>query len=211
MMSVTLCWLGHATFRIESEMVLYIDPWKLPSGSPKADLVIVSHGHYDHCSPPDVAAVCTSGTAVLAPPDAASKLAGDVTPISPGQRHEIGRAVVETVPAYNPGKKFHPKQNNWVGLVVHVGGKRIYYAGDTDVIPEMSQVSGIDVALLPVGGTYTMDATEAAGVCQTIKPSQAVPYHWGDIVGSSGDAYSFARQAPCPVTVLQPGESLTLT
>jgi len=209
-MSVTLSWLGHATFRIESDLVMYIDPWKLASGSPKADLIIVSHAHYDHCSAPDVAALCTSATAVLAPPDAAGQLAGDVTPIAPGQRHEVGGAVVETVPAYNPTKRFHPRQSNWVGVVVGVGGKRIYYAGDTDVIPEMSQVTEIDVALLPVGGTYTMDASEAAGVCETIKPSQAIPYHWGDIVGSSGDAYSFARQASCPVTVLQPGESLTL-
>ena len=210
-MSVTITWLNHATFRIEADRTIYIDPWKLPGGSKKADVVIISHAHYDHCSSQDVAAIRTPQTVILAPPDAAGQLGGNVTRLGPRQRHELPGLIVEAVPAYNPNKKFHPKANNWIGVVVHVGGKRIYYAGDTDQIPEMANLGQPDLALLPVGGTYTMNATEAAAACNVIQPKQAVPYHWGDIVGSAGDAQKFADQAPCPVTILQPGESVQLT
>lgn len=209
-MSVTVTWLNHASFRIESDRTVYIDPWKLPSGSKKADLIIVSHSHYDHCSPKDVSAVRSPQTVVLAPPDAAAQLGGEVVEIAPGDRHESSGVVVEAVAAYNPGKQFHPQANNWVGVVVELDGKRIYYAGDTDQIPEMADVGQVDLALLPVGGTYTMSAAEAAAACKLIKPRRALPYHWGDIVGAISDAEVFAEQAPCSVTVLRPGESLEL-
>ena len=112
--------------------------------------------------------------------------------------------------AYNVGKAFHPKDNRWCGAVFTLAGKRIYYAGDTDLVPEMSELNDVDLALLPVGGTYTLDAGEAAAACKQIGCKAAVPYHWGDIVGSSQDAEKFAADAGCTVHVLRPGESLTI-
>jgi L-ascorbate metabolism protein UlaG (beta-lactamase superfamily) len=117
---------------------------------------------------------------------------------------------VSGVAAYNPGKQFHPKANNWVGFVIEVGSKRIYYAGDTDLTDEMKSLKEIDVALLPVGGTYTMNATEAAEATKHIKPKQAIPYHWGDIVGDRADAEKFANTVECETKILTPGETITL-
>ena len=114
------------------------------------------------------------------------------------------------VAAYNPGKQFHPKANNWIGFVIEVGSKRIYYAGDTDLTDEMKSLKEIDIALLPVGGTYTMDATEAAEATKYIKPERAIPYHWGDIVGERADAKAFAEAAKCEVLILSAGETIGL-
>jgi L-ascorbate metabolism protein UlaG (beta-lactamase superfamily) len=208
-MAVTIQWLNHATFRLSNGGVIYIDPWKI-SGSDKADVVIVSHSHFDHLSPDDVARVSGPHTQVVTTPDCADKIAGVVHPVKPGDTVAIHEITVEAIPAYNPHKQFHPKANGWIGVVVTLDGKRVYYAGDTDLIPEMDDLTDIDVALLPVGGTYTMDAAEAAQATKRFRPRLAVPYHWGDIVGKRSDAEAFARAAGCPVTVLEPGEKLEL-
>jgi len=113
------------------------------------------------------------------------------------------------VAAYNPDKQFHPKGNNWAGFIIEIGSKRIYYAGDTDLTEEMKALKDIDVALLPVGGTYTMNAKEAAEATEHIKPKLAVPYHWGDIVGGQSDAEQFAKSAACEVKGLEAGESVS--
>ncbi len=209
-MAVVIRWFGHASFRITGSKVVFIDPWKLPSGTGAADVVVVSHSHYDHCSPEDVASIRGKDTVILAPKDCVAKLGGKVTTVAPGQKHEAAGAVVEAVPAYNIGKQFHPKANNWIGVVVTLDGKRIYYAGDTDAIPEMAHLKDVDLALLPVGGTYTMNAAEAAEATKTFKPARAVPYHWGDIVGGRPDADAFASKAVCPVTIMTPGGDLSL-
>lgn len=203
-MSVTIQWFHHATFRLSNSKVVYIDPWKL-TRSEEADLVIVSHSHFDHLSPNDVAKVSGPKTRVLAPPDCLEKISGEVHPVKPGDTVVIQEVTVDAVPAYNPHKQFHPKANGWLGVVVTLDGKRIYYAGDTDLIPEMDNLTDIDVALLPVGGKYTMDASEAAQATERFKPRRAIPYHWGDIIGGRADAEAFARAAECPVTVLDPG------
>ena len=123
----------------------------------------------------------------------------------------VGGITIETVPAYNVGKKFHPRDNGWLGAVVTLGNTRIYYAGDTDLIEEMSHLEAIEVALLPVGGTYTMTAAEAAEACERIGCKTAIPYHWGDIVGTSADAQKFAETVSCcMVNVLQPGQTLAV-
>ena len=155
-MPVEIQWINHASFRIAGAAgVLYIDPWKL-SGSPHdADVVFVSHDHYDHCSPDDVAKVSKDDTTIVAPTGAAETL-GAANAVTPGDRVTIQDITVEAVAAYNVGKQFHPKANNWCGAVVTIDGVRIYYAGDTDQVPEMSDLADIDVALLPVGGTYTL-------------------------------------------------------
>jgi len=210
-MSVELQWIGHASFRIAAGgNVVYIDPWKLPDAPHDADVVIVSHAHYDHCSPDDIARVSKDDTAVIAPADTIAKLSA-ANAVTPGERMTIKDTTVEAVAAYNVGKTFHPRGNHWIGVVVTLGGKRIYYAGDTDLIDEMSSLPEVDAALLPVGGTYTLDAGEAAVAAERIGCKIAIPYHWGDIVGSDDDARAFAAAATCcEVRILQPGESVTL-
>ena len=210
-MSVEITWIGHASFRIAgSESVVYIDPWKLKGDPHDADLVIVSHSHFDHCSPQDVVGVSKDGTAVLAPAETTPKLK-TAAAVSPGKRTAINDVTIEAVAAYNVGKTFHAKGQCWIGAVITIDGKRIYYAGDTDLIDEMKDLKDIDLALLPVGGTYTLDAAEAAMACETIGCKAAIPYHWGDVIGGIEDARAFVKKAgSCQGRLLQPGESMTL-
>ncbi len=209
-MPVDVTWLGHASFRIAAEeSVVYIDPWKLDVEPHDADVVVVSHSHHDHLSPEDVARVSNEDTAIVAPGDAVARLAA-VNAVTPGDRLTIRDVTVEAVAAYNVGKQFHPKANNWIGVVLTIGDKRVYYAGDTDLIPEMSDLNDVDLALLPVGGTYTLTAEEAIEAGKAIGCAVAVPYHWGDIVGSEADARRFVEGAPCDARLLQPGETTTL-
>ncbi len=209
-MSVTVQWLGHASFRISgANEVIYIDPWKI-SGRPKdATVVLISHSHYDHYSSDDVGKVSTTDTEVFASGDVIDEY-GSGHLIEPGQTVKAGGAVITAAAAYNPAKQFHPKDNKWLGFVVEIGSKRIYYAGDTDLIEEMKGLEDIDLALLPVGGTYTMNAADAASAVKYIKPKQAIPYHWGDIVGSRADADAFASGSDCPVTIHGPSDSIVL-
>ena len=209
-MGITLQWLGHASFKIcDKDTVIYIDPWKLDDSPHDATLVLVSHSHYDHYSPDDIAKVSGPETKLVASADVVAKAkAGEV--ILPGLSVKFGNVNVSGVAAYNPGKQFHPKANNWAGFVIEVGSQRIYYAGDTDLTEEMKALKEIDIALLPVGGTYTMDAVEAAEAIRHIKPKRAIPYHWGDIVGGRADAEKFAAAAECKVQILSAGETMNL-
>jgi L-ascorbate metabolism protein UlaG (beta-lactamase superfamily) len=209
-MSVEIKWINHASFRIAAaapDNVLYIDPWKVPTSPADADVVFVSHSHHDHCSPPDIAKVSKADTVILAPAETIMKI-GKATAVDPGDQMTIKEITVEAVAAYNIGKQFHPRGHNWCGAVFSIGGRRIYYAGDTDLVSEMGNLTDIDVALLPVGGTYTLNADEAAKACAAIKCKAAIPYHWGDIVGSEADAQAFAKAAPCKVHVLRPGQAM---
>ena len=210
-MSVEIQWINHASFRLAADdCVVYIDPWKLSSSPADADVVFVSHDHFDHFSADDVAAVSGDATVVVGPVDTVQQLPNGRA-LEPGQCLELPGAVIEGVPAYNIGKDFHPRHNNWLGAVIEIGGVRVYYAGDTDQIPEMSELSEIDVALLPVGGTYTMNATEAVDACRVIGPKRVLPYHWGDIVGSEDDARAFVDAVSgSAAQLLRPGESLPL-
>ncbi len=209
-MSVEIEWINHASFRIASgDTVAYIDPWKLPDAPHDADVVFVSHSHHDHCSPEDVQKVSREDTIVIAPGDTAPKL-HPANSIEPGEKVTIKDLTVEAVRAYNVDKQFHPKGNNWCGAIFTIDQKRIYYAGDTDLIEEMSDLKDIDLAMLPIGGTYTLDASQAVEACEVIGCKAAIPYHWGDIVGSLSDAQSFSDSAPCQVHLLQPGQSITI-
>ena len=209
-MSVTITWIHHASFRIAGAgQVIYIDPWKIPSAPGDADIVLVSHDHFDHCSAEDIEKVRGAKTVLAAPDDVVAKLGfGQI--VGPGDELRINETSIQAVPAYNVSKEFHPRANGWIGAVLTLDGQRIYYAGDTDITPEMAHLTSIDLALLPVGGTYTLDAAEAARACEEIAPAAAIPYHWGDIVGSADDARTFADSSPCKVHVLNPGGSLKL-
>jgi len=208
-MGITIQWLGHASFRIcYEDKVIYIDPWKLKEPAGDATLVLVSHSHSDHYSPEDIARVSGPDTKLIASADViAQAKAGEA--ILPGLTVALDGIWLKGVPAYNPHKQFHPKASNWVGLVIEIGSKRIYYAGDTDLTEEMKVLKDIDVALLPVGGTYTMGAKEAAEATMHIKPKLAIPYHWGDIIGDRGDAEQFSESAACEVKILEPGDSVS--
>jgi len=209
-MGITLEWLGHASFKIcHAEAVIYIDPWKLKGSPHDATLVLVSHSHHDHYSAADIAKVSGPKTKLVASADVVAKEGSGQT-LLPGLRIELEGVSVAGVPAYNPDKRYHPKDNKWLGFTIEVGSKRIYYAGDTDLTDEMRALKGVDVALLPVGGTYTMNAEEAAEATKYIQPQLAIPYHWGDIVGGRKDAEQFAERAECRAAVLAPGETMEL-
>ena len=209
-MGTTLQWLGHASFKIcHEDQVIYIDPWKIKDAAHDATLVLVSHSHYDHYSPEDIAKVSGPDTKLIASPDVTSQeKAGE--PIVPGLTIQLEGIVTQGVAAYNPQKQFHPKENNWTGFIIQLDSKRIYYAGDTDLTEEMKALDDIDVALLPVGGTYTMNAEDAAEATRHIKPKMSIPYHWGDIVGEQNDAEEFAKMAPSEVKILMPGQTINL-
>lgn len=204
-------WLGHDTFRIEGSSTVYVDPWKLPASAPPADVILVTHEHFDHFSQDDIALIARPGTMVIGPASVTVGLKQveglTVVTIEAGQTVDAGQASVTAVPAYNtnkfraPGVPFHPREAGGLGYVVELDGRRIYHAGDTDAIPEMRDVR-CDVALLPIGGTYTMTAAEAAEACEVISAAAAVPMHYGDIVGSRADATRFAELCPLPVTIL---------
>ncbi|HUX77881.1 MAG TPA: MBL fold metallo-hydrolase [Anaerolineae bacterium] len=198
-----LHWLGHASFRLDGPPTIYFDPWRLKGQPPQADVILISHEHHDHCSPQDVKRITGPGTVIVASHGAAKGLRGDVRTLRAGERTTVGEVEIEAIPAYNVNKSYHPKQAGHVGFIVTVGGERIYFAGDTDRIPEMTSVR-CDVALLPVGGTYTMDAEEAAQAATDIGPKVAVPMHWGaGVIGTHADAERFRSLYGGRVVILE--------
>jgi L-ascorbate metabolism protein UlaG (beta-lactamase superfamily) len=194
-----IVWLGHSSVRIDGEKVIYIDPWKLTDPK-QADLILISHSHYDHLSVEDVAKIQTGDTVIITTQDSATQLSGDVRIVKPGDVLQVGGVSVEAVPSYNRDKDFHPRENGWIGFVVTVQGKRIYYCGDTDLIPEMETIRA-NIMLVPVGGTYTMTAEEAARAVNIVRPETAIPIHYGDIVGSVKDALRFKELCEVPVEI----------
>ena len=199
-MKQNIAWLGHDAFRIDASSCIYIDPYQIDGGKP-ADLILVSHEHYDHCSPEDVAMIQQPETVIITEKDSARKLSGDVRMMSPGERLSLDGLTVEAVPAYNTDKDFHPKANGWLGFIIDIDGVRIYHAGDSDYIPEMKDLD-VDIALLPVSGTYVMDADEAVEAALAIKPQLAIPMHYGAIVGDQSDATHFRDKLAGKVDVL---------
>lgn len=199
-MKHNIVWLGHDSFRIDASTCIYIDPYQLDGGKP-ADLILVTHEHFDHCSPEDVARIQQPGTIIVTEKDSAEKLSGDVRVMTPGESLVLDGLTVEAVPAYNTNKDFHPKANGWLGFIIDIDDVRIYHAGDSDYIPEMEDLD-VDIALLPVSGTYVMNPDEAVQAALAIKPKLAIPMHYGAIVGDQSDAAHFRDKLAGKIDVL---------
>ncbi|CAN2041146.1 MBL fold metallo-hydrolase [Candidatus Magnetomoraceae bacterium gMMP-15] len=197
--------LGHDTFRIDSDKIIYFDPYQISSG-PKADIIFITHDHFDHCSPEDVAKIQDSKTIIITEKDSAKKLTGDIRVMKPGQSLTLDNIKIEAVASYNTDKEFHPKSNGWLGFIIEIEGVRLYHAGDTDFIPEMKDLK-VDIALLPVSGTYVMNANQAVEAALAIKPALAIPMHYGAIVGGDQDAADFkkALEGKIEVMILKQG------
>jgi len=199
---ISIKWLGHAGFLIENSVIIYLDPYQIKEGLPKADYILLTHDHFDHCSVQDIEKIVKEGTRIIMTAGCQSKVARFSVPIrmqvvEPGQELDFGSLKIDVFPSYNTDKSFHPKEQGLVGYLIKMNHILIYHAGDTDVIPEMQKLTGYNsqaknfVALLPVGGRYTMTAEEAAEAAKVIKPSIAIPMHWGTVVGSKDDAEEF--------------------
>lgn len=198
-----LHWLGHDSFRLDGPPVVYLDPWRLPKDSPQADLILISHEHADHCSLKDVELIRGDQTIVVADTSAAAKLPPPVTVLRPGASTMVGDVELLAIPAYNLNKPFHPKQAQHVGYVITIAGERLYFAGDSDHIPEMEGLV-CDAALLPVSGVYVMTAEEAAQAAEAISPKVAVPMHYGSgVAGTLEDAERFRELCSVSVVLLK--------
>ncbi len=190
--------LYHSSIKIEKEKIVYIDPFEIDKNYNDADIIMITHSHYDHYSEEDIEKVRKDSTKIVVPNELLADVLGigfsqdNVITVEPNNKYEVEGMRIETIPAYNTNKQFHPKENKWVGYIIEIDGARYYIAGDTDITEENQKVN-CDVALVPVGGTYTMTAQEAAELINTIKPKIAVPTHYGSIVGTKQDGEIFVK------------------
>ena len=208
-----LHWLGHASFRIRAgKLVIYIDPFKLSGKMERADIVFITHPHFDHLHEESLRLVADQKTRFVSPADREGKLQGrDVTIVKPGEKGEVLGIKFEAVYAYNtyPEKlNFHPKGNSWVGYIITVNGKRIYHPGDTDLIEEMGRID-VDLALLPCGGKYVMDIEDAIRASKVIRAKNFAPMHYKAILGKEASEMlerRFAEQVKNAILLNDEGE-----
>ena len=190
--------LYHSSIRISKNKVIYIDPFKIDKDYNDADIVFITHDHFDHYFEEDIDKVINENTTIIIPDELLTKLLkkginkNAIITVEPNKNYMVQGIKFETISAYNTNKTFHPKENGWVGYIIIINGIRYYIAGDTDITEENKQVK-CDVAFVPVGGTYTMDFKEAASLINEIKPKIAIPIHYGSIVGTEQDAIDFIR------------------
>ena len=223
-------WYRQSAYRWKGDgLVVYIDPWGLTGDLPPADLVLITHYHFDHFSKVgefgdpnksfqpsgggDLGKIVGPKTVLVAPHDVAAELSGNVKKVKPGERLEAAGVKIETVPAYNTVSDrldAHPQRNAWVGYVLELGGTTYYHAGDTDHVPDLERIKS-DVSFVPIGGTFTMDPSEAAGLVKKQRPKVAVPMHYGFVVGDPSFAERFKKEAaPVEVRALTPTNKFEL-
>ena len=190
--------LCHSSIVINAEKVIYIDPFRIKQNYENADIILITHDHYDHYSEEDIQKVKKEDTIIVIPEDLLENVQklgfvkDNIIVVKPNEKYMVENITIETIPAYNINKNFHPKENNWVGYILTIEDIKYYIAGDTDITDENKEVK-CDVALVPIGGTYTMDYKEAAELINFIKPKFAIPTHYGEIVGKKEDAIEFVK------------------
>ena len=190
--------LYHSSIRINKEKTIYIDPFKIDRNYNDADIVFITHDHFDHYSEEDIDKVINENTTIIIPEELLTKLLkkginkNAIITVEPNEKYVVQGIKFETIPAYNTNKTFHSKKNGWVGYIITLDDIRYYIAGDTDITEENRKVK-CDVAFVPVGGTYTMDFKEAAQLINEIQPKIAVPIHYGSVVGTKQDATDFIK------------------
>ena len=190
--------LYHSSIKISKNKVIYIDPFKIDKNYNDADIVFITHDHFDHYSEEDIDKVINENTTIIIPEELLTKILrkginkNAVITVESNKEYMVQGIKFETIPAYNTNKTFHPKENDWVGYIITLDGIRYYIAGDTDITEENRKVK-CDVAFVPVGGTYTMDFKEAAQLINEIQPKIAVPIHYGSVVGTKQDATDFIK------------------
>lgn len=195
----------QSSIRITGSKTLYFDPFQITEDSHDADIIFITHSHYDHLDPESINRISQKDTIFIAPSSMEQEMQkvvkdAKVVLMSPGDSQDVIGVSVQAVPAYNRLKPFHPKRNGWNGYIVSMDGIRYYVAGDTDAVGELSSVE-CDVALVPIGGTYTMTAKEAAKLINKIRPQTAIPTHYGSIVGKPEDAEVFRKNVDAGIKV----------
>ncbi|MCS7093953.1 MAG: MBL fold metallo-hydrolase [Candidatus Aenigmarchaeota archaeon] len=203
-----ISWLGHACFKIESKVTIYLDPFQIKFPKERdGDIVLITHDHFDHCSLDDIKKIIHPQSVIISAKMCRGKienLKGSVNKIvyfEPGDSLNVNNVVIKAVESYNvnkfrlPGQVFHPKELKYVGYILDINGVRVYHSGDTDVIPEMNTFGKIDIAFLPVSGVYVMTADEAVEAVKILKPKVCIPMHYGSIVGSEKDVERFKNAA----------------
>ena len=195
-----------SSIKFNLEKVIYFDPFKIEEEKHDADLIFITHGHYDHFSEEDIDKITKSNTVIIAPEDLENKLLekgferNNIVLVKPNEKYDVMGINFETIPAYNINKNFHPKENRWVGYLITINNITYYIAGDTDITEENRKIK-CDVAFIPIGGKYTMDYKEAAKLINEVKPKIAVPTHYGSIIGDKKDGIKFAKHVNPEVQV----------
>ncbi len=190
--------LCHSSIKINKEIIIYFDPFKIEKNYNDADIIFITHDHYDHYSEEDIDKVIKNNTIIVSPVDLLEKLLNkglkkeNIISVKPYEDYNIRNLKFSTIPAYNTNKQFHPRKNNWVGYLIELEGITYYIAGDTDITEDNKKIK-CDVAFVPIGGTFTMNYQEASELINTIKPKIVVPIHYGSIVGNKEDATNFSK------------------
>lgn len=198
-------WIDQSCVKIllDNDKIIYFDPYNIIYKD-KADYIFITHDHYDHFSENDILKLLKKDTIIVAAKGCKSDKFDIAHYVKPFDEIVIDNIIVKTIPAYNKKKNFHPKSNDWVGYILKIDGFSVYHTGDTDIIPEMKEAEGVDIALVAIGGTYTMNAYKAVeAVNNIIKPKKAIPIHWGAVVGSEHDAHIFINSVNCKSEILR--------
>ncbi|MBR2284885.1 MAG: MBL fold metallo-hydrolase [Ruminococcus sp.] len=194
----------HSSIRIEDKKIIYVDPFRITGESHDADIILITHSHFDHLSPEDIRKVMKQDTVLVSPKSVteADSLGLTVQKVGTHETFEVGGIKMETVPAYNKLKPFHPKSKGWVGYIINSETHgRIYVAGDTDITEENRQVQ-CRIAMLPIGGTYTVDAKQAARLANILRPEYVIPVHYGSVAGKPEDADTFQKYIESGIQVV---------